>query len=151
MVISCALLPLSVRNKAHGACIKQRFACSQVFQRLHVVVIRQFSHDFDIDLLMLVLYHDTEIIRNDMVLLGTPGYLTRDCQTRPTHSTKAAYIVKVGKGVARGRSLEAQNARVRAGHTYILSTLTYIGVKSIYCTKQVTRWYGSRAIILEAK
>ena len=79
MVVSCVLLLLSIGNVAHVACIEQWFACSQIFQRFHVVVIRQFSHDLDINLLMLVLYHSTEIVRDDKVLLGTPGNLMAGC------------------------------------------------------------------------
>jgi len=116
MVISCTLLLLSIRNEAHVAWIDQRFACSQVFQCLHVVVIRQFSHDLDIDLLVLVLYHSTEVIRDDMVLLGTPGNLIAGCQIRTTYSTRTTYVVKVGKCVARGESLgKYRHAGMREG------------------------------------
>jgi hypothetical protein len=55
---------------------------------------------------MLILYHDTEIILGDMVLLGAPGNLTEDHQTRTAVSTRTAYIVKVGKRIARRESLE---------------------------------------------
>ena len=88
MVVSCVLLLLSIGNVAHVVCIDQWFACSQIFQRLHVVVIRQFSHDLDINLLMLVLYNSTEIVRDDMVLLGTPGNLIAGCQIRTTHTAR---------------------------------------------------------------
>ena len=79
------------------------------------MIIRQFSHDFDIDLLMLILYHNTEVIRDNMVLLGTPGNLIEDCQTRMTHGMRTAHIVKVGKCVAGRVLLEGRECKGKDG------------------------------------
>ena len=68
---------------------------------IHVLVTRQFSHDLDVNLLMLDLYRGTEIIRGDMVLLGTREIYSQLCRT--THSTRTAYIAKVGKCIAKGK------------------------------------------------
>ena len=75
------------------------------------MIIRQFGHDLDIDLLMLILYHSTEVIRDDMVLFGTPGYLTEHRQTRTAQGMRTAHIVKVGKCVARKLLLKGQECK----------------------------------------
>ena len=79
------------------------------------MIIRQFGHDFDIDLLVLILYHSTEVIRDDMVLLGTPGNLIEDYQTRSNHGIRTAHIVNVGKCVAIRASLEGQECKGEDG------------------------------------